>query len=104
MIKIVNGVVTEMTPEEISELEAGQVSYVPPPKTKLYKSNFIRRLSPSEAATLEGVLLSEDPWVRMLYHSVEYFMAPDALVGYLHMVLTGLYGEERADVLLEMEE
>lgn len=71
--------------------------------TKLYKSTFIRRMSPSEAATMEQVLQDEEPWLRMLYHSVEYFMMDDALIMYLHMTLEGAFGEVRADELLEPE-
>jgi hypothetical protein len=73
------------------------------PSTRLFKSTFIRRLSPSEATTLEGVLTSEEAWLRMLYQSVEFFDVADALVGYLHMILTEHLGEDRADVLLAPE-
>lgn len=75
----------------------------PTPLTKLYKSTFIRRMSPSEAAVLEQVLQEEDAWLRMLYHSIEYFMMDDALIMYLHMTLSGAFGELRADQLLEPE-
>lgn len=71
--------------------------------TKLYKSTFIYRMSFAEAATMEQVLLAEDPWMRMLYNSVEYFMMDDALIMYLHMLLTDTLGEARADELLEPE-
>lgn len=78
-------------------------SPAPPPLTKLYKSTFIRRLSLSEAAVMEQVLQDEESWLRMLYHSVEYFMMDDALIMYLHMTLEGAFGETRADELLEPE-
>lgn len=71
--------------------------------TKLYKSTFIRRMSPSEASVMEQVLQEEDAWLRMLYHSVEYFMMDDALVMYLHMTLEAAFGEPRADQLMEPE-
>lgn len=80
--------------------------YVAPPApalTRLYKSTFIRRMMPAEADTLEGVLLSEAAYLRMLYHSVEYFEMDDALVGYLHMVLTDALSEARANELLAPE-
>lgn len=81
-------------------------AYVPPeptPLTKLYKSTFIRRMSPSEATVMEQVLQDEDAWLRMLYHSIEYFLMDDALIMYLHMTLSGAFGESRADELLEPE-
>lgn len=74
-----------------------------PPLTRLYKSTFIRRMTPAEADTLEGVLLAEAAYLRMLYHSVEYFEMDDALVGYLHLVLTDALSEARADELLAPE-
>lgn len=93
----------------IAEWEAlGNViaTYTAPPVpalTKLYKSTFIRRMSPSEAALMEQVLGDEEPWLRMLYHSIEYFMMDDALIMYLHMTLGHAFGEHRADELLEPE-
>lgn len=72
-------------------------------KTRFYKSTLIRRMSPDEAASFEAVLQSEMPWLRMLYHSVEYFDVADALVGYMHLVIEAEAGTARADELLAPE-
>lgn len=76
---------------------------LPPPLTRLYKSSFIRRMSASEAETMEGVLNAENAYLRMLYHSVEYFDMTDGLITYLHFVLADQFGENRANELLEPE-
>ena len=81
-------------------------AYVPPepvPLTKLFKSTFVRRMTASEAAAMEQVLQAEEPWLRMLYQSIEYFMLDDALVMYLHMTLENAFSGERADELLQPE-
>lgn len=95
--------------QAIAEWEAaGNVipEYAEPPiptLTKLYKSTFIRRMTSAEATAMEQALQAEDAWLRMLYHSIEYFMMDDALIMYLHMTLSGAFGETRADELLEPE-
>lgn len=47
---------------------------------KLYKSTFIRRMSGSEATKLEEILLLEEPYIRLLFNSVEWFDISDALI------------------------
>lgn len=73
-------------------------------KTKLYKSTFIRRLTLSEAETLETILNGQEAYLRLLYNSVEWFDMSDGFVTYLDMALSEAFGEERASELLEAEE
>jgi hypothetical protein len=108
MNKIVNGQLVEMTPEEVASWEAEQAAYEPPPAPpyKVYKSVFIQRLGPPEAALLEAALQAEDPKLRLMYNAVEYFMSDDPLTAYLHWVVSVALGSEaepnttRADELL----
>lgn len=97
MKSLINGKLVDTPEREPFE------SFVPPPNTKLFKSTFIRRMTPSEATFFEGVLASEEAYLRMLYHSVEWFDMADALVGYLHMTLAEHAGEARANELLAPE-
>lgn len=107
MQKFVSGIgYVDETPEETQEREERElnhVAYVPPVKSRLYKSTFIRRLTASEATALETVLNEEEAYIRLLYQSVEWFDVADALVQYLHMTLEAAYGAERATALLEPE-
>lgn len=96
---------------EGQELKTFKESLIPlqefepiPAKTKIYKSTFIRRMSASEAAIMYDILEGEEPWMKLLYNATDFFLINDALVGYLHMVLTSEFGEERANDLLELEE
>lgn len=75
-----------------------------PPKTKLYKSTLVRRMSREEAEAFEAMLAAEEAWFRMLYNSVEWFDVSDALVTYLHYSIVAHTGETRAGELLQPEE
>lgn len=94
--------VATMTPEEVAAWEAEQAAYIPPeaPPYRLYKSVFVRRFTSPEAATMEALLLAEDPWLRMLYNSVDYFLSDDALFTYLSYVLDAALVPGRAAILL----
>lgn len=70
---------------------------------KLYKSKFIERLTNEEASALEIVLNDEEPKLRMMFNSVEYFVSDDPLFAVLHWTLMQELGEERADELLAQE-
>lgn len=78
--------------------------YVPPPPSpapyRLYRSALVRRLTNAEAASLEVLLNSEEPYLRLLYNSSDYFMSDDALFAYLATVLEEALGETRASQLL----
>lgn len=73
---------------------------------RIYKSMFIQRLEPSEAAILEGVLQEEDPKLRLMFNAVEYFASDDPLTAYMHWIVAVALGSEdepnfdRADELL----
>lgn len=75
-----------------------------PPRT--YRSTFIERMEPNEAETLEAALASADAKLRLMYQSVEYFVADDPLFAVLHWTVAVALGSEpdpnfaRADELL----
>lgn len=95
----------EMTTEEIAEWEELQNAFVPPEISKrLYKSTFIRRLNFEEATALEQILNEQEPYLRLLYNSVEWFDMDDGFVTYLSMILTEAFGEDRSIALLEPEQ
>jgi hypothetical protein len=111
MIKIENGVEVELTPEEIEQVEMDWAS-MPNPRSqpyRLYRSTFIERMTPEEAETMEGLLMSEGPKLRLMYQAVEYFVSDDPLFAVLHWataVALGVEGEpnlDRADELLGPE-
>lgn len=68
---------------------------------RLYKSVFIERMSPEEAATFETHLNGHElAKLRLMYHAVEYFVSDDPLVAVLHWELVQEFGETRTDQLL----
>lgn len=78
----------------------------PPTRYALYRSVFIERMEPAEAAVLEAALASAEPKLRLMFGSVEYFVSDDPLFAVLHWtVAVGLGSVEepnfaRADELL----
>ncbi|WP_188681869.1 hypothetical protein [Pelagibacterium lentulum] len=72
---------------------------------RLYKSHFIERMTPKEAAQFEHELnASELAKLRLMYHAVEYFVSDDPLFAVLHWELTQAFDDERADALLARPE
>lgn len=68
---------------------------------RLYKSVFIERMTPEEAATFETHLNAHElAKLRLMYHAVEYFVSDDPLVAVLHWELVQEFGQQRADELL----
>jgi len=73
----------------------------PTPPYRLYKSVFIERMTPEEAAILKNVLDNEEPKLQLMFASVEYFVSNDPLFAVLHWtVMRALESEQRADELL----
>lgn len=95
----------DLTSEEIFDWEMNQQEFDPITATHyiLYKSKFIERLTNEEAAALEIVLNNEEPKLRLMFNSVEFFVSDDPLFAVLHWTLAQELGEERADQLLERE-
>jgi hypothetical protein len=85
------------------------VPYTPPPPPepinyRLYKSVFIERMTPEEAATLKAVLDAEEAKLQLMFQSVEYFLSDDPLFAVLHWTVTEALGSAgRADELLAPE-
>lgn len=93
-----------LTSEEIFEWEMSQQEIEPVFNNyKLYKSKFIERLTNEEASALEIVLNNEEPKLRLMFNSVEFFVSDDPLFAVLHWTLMQELGEERADELLAQE-
>lgn len=103
MIKYVDNVEVEMTPEEEAEFIASRSGALPPGPYRLYKSVFIRRLTNEEAETMESVLAAADARLRLMFNSVEYFVSDDELFGSLVAAVSVALGAERAEELLAEE-
>ena len=76
-----------------------------PPK-RVYRVQFVERLTPEEATTLEAALDAAEPKLRLMYQSVDYFLSDDPLFAVLHWTVATALGSEgapnfaRADDLL----
>lgn len=73
----------------------------PPPLTILYRSTFIGRMTASEASDFEAAMNGEQAYLRLMFAAHEYFDVREALVQYLELELTNLFGAARAAELLE---
>lgn len=71
---------------------------------KLYRSDFIERMTNEEAGILELALSEAEAKLRLMYNSVEYFVSNDPLFAVLHMTVASILGTERADTLLRPKE
>ena len=67
---------------------------------RLYKSVFISRLTSEEAETMEGVLHAADAKLRLMFHSVEYFVSDNPLFATLQVAVGTALTPERAAELL----
>lgn len=83
-------------------VETYETEPIPPQPYRIYKSQFIARMTEVEAETLETVLAGADAKLRLLFNSVEYFVSDDPLFATLHAtVAMALDDEARANELLE---
>ena len=73
---------------------------------RVYRVQFVERLTPEEATTLEAALDAAGPKLRLMYQSVDYFLSDDPLFAVLHWTVASALGSEatpnfaRADALL----
>lgn len=105
MIRIENGVIIEMTIEEIAEWKAGQLS-MPEPQPysyHLFKSTFIHRLTDDEANIMEATLAAAPAKLRLMFNSVEYFVSDDPLFETLKQAISSALSPERAEELLAQD-
>lgn len=78
----------------------------PDPPYRVYRMQFVERLTPEEATTLEAALDAAEPKLRLMYQSVDCFLSDDPLFAVLHWTVASALGSEatpnfaRADALL----
>lgn len=78
--------------------------YIPPVKTKIYKSTFVMRCTEEELEQLLNRLATENIKFREMYSACDFFLTDDSMYSVLHWTVADELGEERADELLEPEE
>lgn len=71
---------------------------------RLYRSTFIERLDPEEAAVLEAALAAAEPKLRLMYQAVEYFVSDDPLFAVLHWTVATALGSEGAPNVLRADQ
>ncbi|GGF38201.1 hypothetical protein GCM10011321_31430 [Youhaiella tibetensis] len=111
MIKIVNGIEVEMTPEEVALWVAEQDSYTPPVPDfyDLPKRILIERLvqdeDTDEITPVFAMLAQQPQKTQELFNACDYFRSTHPMFAVMHWgIWQALGSEERADELLSPED
>lgn len=76
----------------------------PPALTKLYKADIWRRATDTEAEVIDGMLMSQPARLRRLWSDATFLSTTDELFTMIHAAAVQVFGEARANVLLQPTE
>ncbi len=106
MFKFQDGEQVELTPEEVAAFEAEQqeiISAVPPPVTVLYPVDLWSRMTNAEAEQVEAIMATQPIRIQNIFRAASSYRSDHELWPLLVSIATGLFGAERAAVILAAE-
>ncbi|MCB5205002.1 hypothetical protein LH464_21280 [Neorhizobium sp. T786] len=97
--RIENGVIFDLTPEEVAEHGSAAPPHVLP-VTILYPVDLWSRLTETEADQVEAVMLTQSIRVQNIFRSASSYRSDHELWPLLESVAVSLFGEARAAEIL----